>query len=71
MMTGVLRRAGADYVVTVPDEEVERRGWREGQLLAVQLTELEIRPVLSPELDAIVDDLLDEHEDALRYLAKR
>jgi hypothetical protein len=71
MITGVLRKEGTEYVVTVPKEEVERRGWQEGQLLAVQLNELEIRPVLSPELETIVDELLDEHEDALRYLAER
>jgi hypothetical protein len=71
MITGVLRKEGTEYVVTVPKEEVERRRWHEGQLLAVQLNELEIRPVLSPELETIVDELLDEHEDALRYLAER
>jgi hypothetical protein len=71
MFTGVLRKEGDDYVVTVPNDEVERRGWKEGQLLAVQFSEVEPRAMLSPELDAIVDDLLDEHEDALRYLAER
>lgn len=71
MFTAVLRKEGDDYVVTVPNDEVERRGWQEGQRLAVQFSEVEPRPVLSPELDAIVDDLLDEHEDALRYLAER
>jgi hypothetical protein len=55
----------------VPKEEVERRGWQEGQLLALQLTELEVRPILRAELREIVDELLDEHEDALRYLAGR
>ena len=71
MITQQLRKTGNSFVVTVPKEEVERRGWQEGQLLAVQLNELEIRPVLSPELETIVDELLDEHEDALRYLAER
>lgn len=71
MITQQLRKTGNSYVVTVPKEEVDRRGWQEGQLLAVQLTELEMRPVLSPELGAIVDELIDEHEDALRYLAER
>ena len=66
-----LRKVGNSYVVTVPKEEVERRGWQEGQLLALQLTPLEVRPVLRPELRKIVDELLDEHEDALRYLAGR
>ncbi len=71
MITQQLRKTGNSFVVTVPKEEVERRGWQEGQLLAVQLNELEVRPVLSPELETIVDELIDEHEDALRYLAER
>jgi antitoxin component of MazEF toxin-antitoxin module len=71
MFTQQLRKSGNSYIVTVPKDEVERRGWREGQLLAVQLNELEVRPILSPELREVVDQLLDEHEDALRYLADR
>jgi antitoxin component of MazEF toxin-antitoxin module len=71
VITQQLRKVGNSFVVTVPKEEVERRGWREGQLLAVQLTTLEVRPVLRRELQEIVEELLDEHEDALRYLAGR
>ena len=71
MFTQQLRKSGNSYVVTIPKEEVERRGWKEGQLLAIQVTELELRPVLGPELQTIVDELLDEHEEALRYLADR
>jgi putative addiction module antidote len=71
MFTQQLRKSGNSYVVTIPKEEVERRGWREGQLLSIQVNELEVRPVLSPELQKIVEELLDEHEDALRYLADR
>ena len=71
MITQQLRKVGNSYVVTVPKDEVEQRGWQEGQLLAIQLTALELRPVLRPELQKIVDELLDEHEDALQYLAGR
>ena len=38
VITQQLRKVGNSYVVTVPKEEVERRGWHEGQLLALQLT---------------------------------
>jgi hypothetical protein len=71
VFTGVLRKEGADYVVTVPDEEVERRGWREGQPFAVQLTELESRPVLGDDLRDAIDERWDRNEEALRYLAGR
>ncbi len=70
-MQQTLRKSGHSYVVTVPREEVERRGWREGQLLGVELTELETRPVLRQELREVVDGLWDRHEPALRYLADR
>ncbi len=66
-----LRKAGNSYVVTIPKEEVEREGWQEGQFLEVQVNALETRPVLSRDLQASVDRLIDEHEDALRYLAGR
>lgn len=71
MFTQQLRKSGNSYIVTIPKDEVERRGWKEGQLLAIQANELEVRPMLGPEIQTIVDELLDEHEDALRYLADR
>ncbi len=50
MITQQLRKVGNSYVVTVPKDEVERRSWHEGQLLAVQLIELEVRPILGDDL---------------------
>jgi antitoxin component of MazEF toxin-antitoxin module len=43
MLTLQLRKLGNNDVVTIPKGEVERRGWQEGQLLAVQVTELKVR----------------------------
>jgi antitoxin component of MazEF toxin-antitoxin module len=71
MFTQQLRKSGNSYVVTIPKEEVERRGWQVGQLLAVQVNEVEVRPVHSPELQTIVDELFERHDEALRYLADR
>ena len=71
MFTGVLRREGDDYVVTVPDEEVARRGWREGQLLAVQFTEIDPISVLGDDLRQAIDERSERNEEALRYLAGR
>ena len=71
MITQQLRKVGNSYVVTVPKEEVERRGWREGQLLALQLTELEVRPVLGDDLREAIEDRWERNEEALRYLAGR
>ena len=71
VITQQLRKVGNSYVVTVPKEEVERRGWREGQLLALQLTELEVRPVLGDDLREAIEDRWERNEEALRYLAGR
>jgi len=71
MFTQHLRKLGNDFVVTVPDEEVEQHGWQEGQLLAVQLTELEVRPVLGDDFRQAIDDRWERNEEALRYLADR
>jgi antitoxin component of MazEF toxin-antitoxin module len=66
-----LRRSGNSYVVTVPKEVVERNGWQEGQLLAVELTPIELRPVLRPELREAIDNRWARNERALRSLADR
>ena len=71
MITQQLRKVGNSYVVTVPKEEVERRGWQEGQLLALQLTELEVRPVLGDDLREAIEERWNRNLEALRYLAGR
>jgi hypothetical protein len=43
----------------------------EGQTVAVEVHAVEVRPVLSPELQAIFDEVFPEIEPALRYLADR
>jgi antitoxin component of MazEF toxin-antitoxin module len=71
MFVGKLRRAGNSIVLTVPADEIERLGLREGQQVAVELTQVEVRPVLSPELQESVDRLFPAHERAIRYLADK
>ncbi len=71
MIQQQLRRSGNSYVVTIPKEEVERHGWKEGQLLGIQLTEMETRPVLRPDLRQAVEDRWARNEPALRHLADR
>jgi antitoxin component of MazEF toxin-antitoxin module len=66
-----LRRNGNSYVVTVPKELVERNGWQEGQLLAVDLTEVEVRPKMSAELAKSFERVQRIARPAMRYLADR
>ena len=71
MFTQQLRKVGNSFVVTIPKDEVERRGWKEGQLLGIQVTELEVRPVLADDLRQAIDERWGRNEEALRYLADR
>jgi antitoxin component of MazEF toxin-antitoxin module len=66
-----LRKVGNSFVVTIPKEEVERRGLREGQLLAVEVHPLEVRPAFTPELRAAFDKSWERNEAGYRYLADR
>jgi antitoxin component of MazEF toxin-antitoxin module len=66
-----LRKVGNSYVVTIPKDEVERRGLREGALLGLEITPLEIRPVLRPELREALEASWARSEPAYRYLADR
>lgn len=71
MIVQQLRKSGNSYVVTIPKEEVERHGWSEGQMLAVDVTEVELTPKLPADLEAIVDARWERNLPALRYLADR
>lgn len=71
MIVQQLRKSGNSFVVTIPKEEVERHGWSDGQMLAVEVTEVEMRPKLRPELKAILDARWEALEPGLRYLADR
>lgn len=71
MIQQQLRKAGNSYVVTIPKEEVERQGWQVGQRFAVQLTPLEERPVMRPELRQAFEESWARNEAGYRYLAER
>lgn len=66
-----LRKSGNSYVVTIPKDEVERHGWREGDFLSIQVTQLALRPVLGADLQQALDERWERNEEALRYLADR
>ena len=66
-----IRKVGNSFVITVPKDVVEQNGWHEGTQVAVELTEMETRPVLRPEIKAIIDDIWEENVEAMNYLAGR
>jgi antitoxin component of MazEF toxin-antitoxin module len=65
-----LRKVGNSYVVTIPKEEVERQNLREGQLLAIEVQPVEIRPVLSPDLRKAFEESWQRNEPGYRHLAE-
>lgn len=70
MIQQKLRRVGNSYVVTIPRSEIQRKGLREGQLLAVDVQPLEVYPTLRPELQEAFEASWARSEAAYRYLAE-
>jgi antitoxin component of MazEF toxin-antitoxin module len=66
-----LRKVGNSYVVTIPKDEVERRGLIEGQLLAIEIEPVEVVPMMSPEVLRAFEESWERNEEAYRYLADR
>jgi len=71
MIQQKLRKVGNSFVVTIPKDEVERRGLREGQLLAIEVEPVEVVPMMSPEVLKAFEESWERNEEAYRYLADR
>ncbi len=50
MIQQKLGKVGNRFVVTIPKDEVERRGLHEGQLLAIEVEPVEVVPMMAPEV---------------------
>ncbi len=68
-----VRKAGNSYVVTIPKEEMEKQGLKEGDMVGVEVRKMEVtmRPRLSPGLAATAERLMERFDADLRYLADR
>lgn len=71
MITAKLRRSGNSFIVTVPREEVDRLRLVEGQLVAVEVRPMEVRPVLTDDLREAFEASWERNEAGYRYLADR
>lgn len=71
MIQQQLRKSGNSYVVTIPKDEVQRLGLTEGQFVAIEVTPLEVHPVLKPELREALDAVWSDLEPDLIYLKDR
>jgi antitoxin component of MazEF toxin-antitoxin module len=68
MIQQQVRKSGNSYVVTIPKSEMERLNIREGQMVALEITQMELKPVLPPDLAKIVEDLREETTPVMQYL---
>lgn len=71
MVLAKVRRSGNSFIVTVPHEEVERLHLTEGQMVTLEVRTVDIQPELSPDWQAVFDDVYPRIEPGLRYLADR
>ena len=68
MIVQQVRKSGNSYIVTIPRDEVERLQLREGQMVAVDVTPMELKPALRPELQDILKRTTDMATPVMRYL---
>ncbi len=66
-----LRKANGRFVVTIPDNEVTKQGIEEGDLVFVTVRAADVRPRLSPRMETLLDESLQENADIYRHLAGR
>jgi antitoxin component of MazEF toxin-antitoxin module len=70
VVTAKLRRSGNSFIVTVPRDEIERLGLKEGELVSVEVRPAEVRPILAADLRDAFEAEFERGGEALRYLAE-
>lgn len=71
MLTQTVRKAGNSLAVTIPKEEVERLGLREGDIVALQINRVRIEVDLPADIFGHAQQSLRDHAAAYRILADR
>jgi antitoxin component of MazEF toxin-antitoxin module len=68
IMIGTLRKNGGSIVVSIPREELERAGVKEGDMVEIQIRPVDVRPRLTPSLEASLQIELANGRETLEYL---
>lgn len=71
MITQQVRKVGNSLVVTIPKAESDRLNISEGDYISMEVNKMELSPVLSPELQRIMDSDLPGLKETLNYLKDR
>lgn len=65
-----LRKVGNSYVITIPEEEVERLHLQEGQMLSIEIRPAEMRSLIESDLKKAFEESWQQYEQTYRYLAE-
>ena len=68
MIQQQVRKSGNSYVVTIPRSEIERLNLHEGQMVALDVTPMELKPVLRAEIATILDRTTERSAPIMKYL---
>lgn len=63
-----LRKSGDSYIVTIPKDEVNRLNLREGQMIAIDVTPMELKPLLRPEIAEVLQRTSEIATPVMKYL---
>lgn len=70
MVTVTLHKQGNQWVVVLPDEEIERLGLDDGQRVAIALSPAPDDDERKRRINEIMDDVVVEYREAFEYLAQ-
>ncbi len=71
MITQRVRKNGSSLAITIPEEEVERLGLQDGDLVVLQLNKAEVHIQLPDDIRSIDEAALRDHAEDIAYLADR
>lgn len=71
MVTQQIRKVGNSFVVTIPKAEMQRLELDEGDYISIDLRKMELKPVLDPTAQAILDEDMPNLLPMLEYLKDR
>jgi antitoxin component of MazEF toxin-antitoxin module len=70
MLMQKVRKSGNSYIVTIPRDEIERQGLREGDIVALDIRKVEYRVQMDPDVRAAFERSLEMHKEDYDLLAQ-
>jgi antitoxin component of MazEF toxin-antitoxin module len=70
MITSTIRKINDQYVVAIPEEEIDRLDLAEGQQVEFELARVQTAEERRKAIDKIMDEVVVEYREAFEYLAR-